>query len=146
MEPTKISATDVSISANTGRSPDLQIAYTGTEDVTSSFDKIVSSHLTNQQQENIEVQGFKQSELASSPTSNISYWNISEYNSTMQSGILTQNAGKSLIDLTFDPNSPKGAIDVAFFESTSMKSSNDGLNKSLSLITSGGYRRFHVSN
>ena len=58
MEPTTVSATDVSIPADTESSTDLQIAYTGTEDVTLSFDKTASSHLTNQEQENIALLGF----------------------------------------------------------------------------------------
>ena len=41
---------------------------------------------------------------------------ISDSKSTIQSGILTQSAGESLVDLTIDPNSPKGENGLAPLE------------------------------
>ena len=49
--------------------------------------------------------------------------NISVNNSTIQTRIFTQNAGESLFDLTIDPNSPKGKIGLAYFETTLNKRS-----------------------
>ena len=49
--------------------------------------------------------------------------NISVNNSTVQTVIKTKNAGESLIDLTIDPNSPKGEIGLAYFDTTLNKPS-----------------------
>ena len=48
--------------------------------------------------------------------------NISDGKSTILSGILTQSADESLVDLTIDPNSPEGEIGLAPLEITLNKS------------------------
>ena len=84
-------------------------------------DKTASSQLKDQEQVNIELCGFKQSELSKSPIIN-----ILEDNSTIQTKIFTQNADELLVDLTIGPNSPKGEIGLAFVvERTPLKSSID---------------------
>ena len=77
-----------------GSLPDTQIAHKDLD--------IVSKDLKDQEQFNIQAGGFKQDLLECVPTAN-----ISESKSTIQSGISTQSAGESLVDLTIDPDSPK---------------------------------------
>ena len=50
---------------------------------------------------------------------------ISDSKSTIQSGIFTQNAGESLVDLTIDPNSQQREFGLAFIESSSFNSTFD---------------------
>ena len=55
--------------------------------------------------------------MASLPTTNISVNNL-----TIQTGILAQNAGVTLVYLTIDPKSTKAAIGLACFETTKIES------------------------
>ena len=76
--------------------------------------------MKSQAPQNVEVWGFRQSELSGSTTT------ITQENkSTVQSETHSQNADKSLVDLTIDPISPMGETGQALFESTSAKSTTD---------------------
>ena len=94
-------------------SSDSQIAHKDRVDLSLRSDISVSNDFKHQEQQNTTEKVFKQDFVECVPTSN-----ISDNKSTIQSGILTQSAGESLLDLAIDPNSPKGDIGRACFEKT----------------------------